>query len=120
MKNFVLGLAVCGCLTVCDGVRGMDNISGLVSDLAQDPSNSVRLTELVTELVDQENGFDNSLRANECVIRSQVALKNKDDFSKVCCMIDAILRDWLTRDCVESLKFYINGAKTGKFGPFAL
>lgn len=117
-KKLVLGLAVCGYVMMA--AMGMDNIGRLVSDVAKDPANDTKLAELVAELVDQERGFDNSLEASECIICAQVALKNKDDFSRVCCMIDAILGDWIRNDCANSLMYYLDGEKTGKFGPFVL
>jgi len=121
MKNILCGLMVLGCISGnCWGMKAemleQSKIRSLVSDVAVFPEDSADLRSLVCMLLDTNNGQKNSEMAIECC--DSWKFDNNIKLEQVACMLQTVLRDWSDYGYVMSVDYYINGAFSGKFGPY--
>ena len=121
MKKLLLGIAVCCGVSgmACEYANGMNSVAAIVSDIAEDPCNKTKLTTLVEKLTNEETGSGDTDLAIDVAQSTEVKEELKLDFEKIVCMIFGIAHDWCCGyKRMHSPEYYIEGAKTGKFGPY--
>ena len=97
---------------------GMD-IKDLVPQIAENPNDDGTLTMLVNELTNEETGSDNTDQAIDVAQSIDVREELKPAFEKIVCMIFGIAHDWCCGyKRMHFPAYYVEGAKTGKFGPY--
>lgn len=117
MKKLILGC--CLALVLSDGECWGMSVDSLVSQLAKDPSDDGKLTMLVNELTNEKTGSDNTDLAIDVTQSIDVREELKPDFEKVVCMIFGVAHDWCCGyKRMHFPAYYVEGAKTGKFGPY--
>lgn len=120
-KNFVKSLVLSSFLViglVSNECCGMD-VKTLVGDLAKDPSNKTKLTELVKLLVDPITGKKCASQLIDDIEEVQVGKKQKGCFKKISCMISDLYYDWGGGyQCIHEVNYYVDGAYDGFFGPY--
>ena len=115
MRNFVLGLVVCGCVAV----NGME-LNRLADEVVASPRDTDKLKALVSSVTD-----DNDKTLKVCdYIHSKIQPSNTEELTfkqlllyRVCSMLYQLSRDIRTYG-PDSIDHYVYGAIEGNFGPF--
>ena len=117
VKKMILGC--CLAFVLSDGECWGVSVDRLVSQLAENPNDDGTLTMLVNELTNEKTGSDNTDLAIEVTQSIYVTKELKFAFEKIVSMIFGIAHDWCCGYKRMHLpRYYVEGAKTGKFGPY--
>ncbi len=121
IKKFVKCLVFCSCLAfgLFNGdCCGMD-VKDLIPQIAENPDDNGKLIMLVSELTNEKTGSDNTDVAIDVAQSIDVREELKPAFEKIVCMIFGVAHDWCCGyKRMHFPEYYIEGAKSGKFGPY--